>query len=106
MFRDPLTIVSPNSPHLNKPVELELAKADEQGRTVHERCYLLKVRKVNLIPPLNKTRYPALGGFFWVTRARQASCAKNPNSSGLDSGGTGLRHTQQMFSRGNSIGPS
>jgi hypothetical protein len=55
MFRDPLTIVSPNSPHLNKPVDLELAKADEQGRTVHERCYLLKVRKVNLIPPPNKT---------------------------------------------------
>jgi hypothetical protein len=34
----------------NKPVALEFAKADEQGRTVHEGCYLLKVRKVT-IPP-------------------------------------------------------
>jgi hypothetical protein len=28
-----------------KPVTLESAKADEQGRTVHEGCYLLNLRK-------------------------------------------------------------
>jgi hypothetical protein len=30
----------------NKPVALELARADEQGRIVHEECYLLKIRSV------------------------------------------------------------
>jgi hypothetical protein len=27
----------------NKPVALEVAKADEQGKSVHEGCYLLKI---------------------------------------------------------------
>jgi hypothetical protein len=31
----------------NKPVTLELARADEKGRTVHEGCFFLKVGKVN-----------------------------------------------------------
>jgi hypothetical protein len=30
----------------NEPVTLELARADELGRTVHEGCYLLKIRCV------------------------------------------------------------
>ncbi len=28
----------------NKPVSLETAKADEDGRTVHEQCYVLKLK--------------------------------------------------------------
>jgi hypothetical protein len=35
----------------NKPVALELARADEQGNTVHEGCYLLKISSKATIPP-------------------------------------------------------
>jgi hypothetical protein len=28
-----------------KPVSLESAKADENGKTVHEKCYVLKVKR-------------------------------------------------------------
>jgi hypothetical protein len=28
-----------------KPVSLESAKADENGQTVHEKCYVLKLRR-------------------------------------------------------------
>jgi hypothetical protein len=34
----------------NHAVKLELAKTDEQGRTVHEGCYLLKIRSVPAKP--------------------------------------------------------
>jgi hypothetical protein len=35
----------------NKPVSLELAKADEDGRAVHEGCYLLKLHPTPTIQP-------------------------------------------------------
>jgi hypothetical protein len=35
----------------NKPVKLEFAKTDEEGRTVHEGCYLLKVKVTAPVPP-------------------------------------------------------
>ncbi len=33
----------------NKAVKLEFAKADEAGRTVHEGCYLLKVKETGAV---------------------------------------------------------
>ncbi len=29
----------------DKPVSLETAKADEEGQTVHEQCYVLKLKQ-------------------------------------------------------------
>jgi len=34
----------------NKLVPLEFAKTDENGRTVHEGCYLLKIRAESATP--------------------------------------------------------
>jgi hypothetical protein len=32
----------------NKPVSLEIAKIDEDGQTVHEQCYVLKIQREQL----------------------------------------------------------
>ncbi len=35
----------------NKPVTLDFAKTDEAGQTVHEGCYLLKIKPKPTITP-------------------------------------------------------
>ena len=35
----------------NKPVELETAKTDENGKAVHEDCYAARVRLKGITPP-------------------------------------------------------
>jgi hypothetical protein len=35
----------------NKPVELETAKTDENGKAVHEACYAARVRLKAITPP-------------------------------------------------------
>jgi hypothetical protein len=34
---------TPICPVCNLPVSLELSKADERGKAIHEECYLLKI---------------------------------------------------------------
>jgi hypothetical protein len=35
----------------NEPVELETAKTDEDGKAVHEDCYIRRARLREIIPP-------------------------------------------------------
>ena len=35
----------------NEPVELEAAKTDEDGRAVHEECYMRRMRLKQVTPP-------------------------------------------------------
>jgi hypothetical protein len=39
---------TPHCHFCNKPVSLESAKADAQGRTVHSGCYLLALKSVSM----------------------------------------------------------
>jgi hypothetical protein len=41
----PEPITSPLCFICHTPVELEISKTDENGRAVHERCYLLRLRQ-------------------------------------------------------------
>lgn len=38
-------VVVPACAICDKPVSLEAAKSDEEGRVVHEQCYVLKLKK-------------------------------------------------------------
>ena len=35
----------------NKPMEIETAKTDEDGKAVHEECYAARVRLKEITPP-------------------------------------------------------
>jgi hypothetical protein len=50
--RDLKKFASPNCSVCERPVELEISKADEFGKAVHEECCVLKVkqRTANLFP--------------------------------------------------------
>jgi hypothetical protein len=50
--RGPKSFVPPECSLCGRPVQLEISKADEFGKAVHEECYVLKVkqRNVNLFP--------------------------------------------------------
>jgi len=52
----PESITSPLCFVCNTPVELEISKTDENGRAVHERCYLLRLRERQATNELNTSR--------------------------------------------------
>ena len=39
------------SPICNEPVELKTSKTDENGKTVHEDCYVRRMRLKEITPP-------------------------------------------------------
>ena len=49
----------------NKPVPLETAKIDEDGQTVHEQCYVLKIKSEQVV------RFRNAGNFRKTPYARE-----------------------------------
>ena len=52
----PEPITSPLCFICQTPVELEISKTDENGRAVHERCYLLRLRQRQRTTESNPSR--------------------------------------------------
>ena len=57
------TVRLPNCSICNEPVELETSKTDENGKAIHEECYVVKVdeKKVTLSKPSELSRLACSG---------------------------------------------